>query len=375
MRRFDNRYRWRVILLVSLLVAMFPALARTQSSPEAIGTPRATPAAAGAPRYPDLVAQPPDDLYFSTELLADGREHNLLRFSTTTVNAGEGPLELTGDADAESGEMVTQLVYDDVAGGNVVATWPLAIDLILHPEHHHFHLDHFAAYELLRDENGTLVPSGTGGKQSSCVLDSERVDDSGPDRKQYADCELDRQGLSVGWGDTYSASLPDQWIDLGAGFLADGAYVVRYIVDPLDQIREDGRDANNSAETRFTVRDGVIVDRPEPARCALVGEDHGPPGTVITISCSHFAEGPAMIFWGAWDPWAIDPQPIQHFTSQGTSPAQTTITLPAVEPGGYMVSVVAVNAERTGYDSATVIVGVDPVPGATPGASPVATPS
>lgn len=374
--RHDVRYR--IILLATLLVALIPAAARTQATPEASPAATlvagATPIAApGPPRYPDLVARPPDHLYFSTELLDDGQEHVLLRFGTTTVNAGEGPLELTGDADAPSGEMVTQRVYDGLAGGNVVEEHPLALDLILHPQHHHFHLDRFADYELLRVDQGTAVPTGQGGKQSSCVLDSRRFDGSGPDRKAYAECELDRQGLSVGWGDTYSASLPDQWIDLGDTPLADGVYILRYTVDPLGQIHEAGRTGNNAAETRFTVRDGAIAGQPEPPRCAVRSEDHGPPGATITLTCSHFPENaPAMIYWGEWDPWAIDMRPIERFISRGTTPVQATFTLPDVAPGGYMVSVVAWDPGRGGYDSATVIVAVAPAPPATPGTSPVA---
>ena len=57
------------------------------------GTPAPEP---GPPHYPDLVALPPEDLYFSTELLGGDDPHHLLRFTTSVENTGEGPLELVG---------------------------------------------------------------------------------------------------------------------------------------------------------------------------------------------------------------------------------------------------------------------------------------
>jgi len=48
------------------------------------------------------------------------------------------------------------------------------------------------------------------------------------------------QGLSVGWGDTYVYSLPEQWIDLGTASLPNGSYVLRSIADPKDTLIESG---------------------------------------------------------------------------------------------------------------------------------------
>ncbi len=359
--------------IILLLLASAGPGASAQATPEA--SPGASPVVS-VPHYPDLAAQPPDDLYFSTELLDDGQEHVLLRFSTVTENVGEGPIELGGNP-LGGGQDVVQHIYDQPTGGQIVEEHPLGLDLINHPQHHHFHLDNFAIYELFRDDDGMLAATGTGGKQSSCLLDSRRIDTSrGPDEPQYSQCELDRQGISVGWGDRYSASLPDQWVDLGTAPLADGDYVLRYTVDPLGQLAEDGRTANNVAESRFTVKDGAIVGRPEPPRCALTGPDHGPPGTRITIRCSHFpAQSRAYVYWGEWDPWAIDLRALGYIVNQEDRESDFSFNLPDEPPGGYMISTVAWDPEAGGYVSATLIVGIDPAPVATPGASPVATPA
>jgi len=356
-------------IILLLLASMAPG-AFAKTTPEA--SPGASPVVS-IPHYPDLAARPPGDLYFSTELLDDGAEHVLLRFSTVTENVGEGPIELGGNPLAP-GQEITQHIYDQPIGGRIVEDHPLGLDLIHHPQHHHFHLDDFAIYELFHDDNGTLVSTGNGGKQSSCLLDSRRIDTSrGPEGPQYSQCELDRQGISVGWGDRYSASLPDQWVDLGTEPLADGEYVLRYSVDPLGQLQEDGRTTNNVAETRFTVESGAIAGRPEPPRCALTGPDHGPPGTTITIRCSHFPdESRALVYWGEWDPWAIGLTPLGYLDSQE---GEFSFNVPGVPPGGYMISTVAWDREAGGYASATLIIGVDPAPAATPAASPVASPA
>jgi hypothetical protein len=57
------------------------------------------------------------------------------------------------------------------------------------------------------------------------------------------------QGLSVGWGDTYVWSLPEQWVDLGTSPLADGSYVLRSIADPLNRLHESANRADHSRES------------------------------------------------------------------------------------------------------------------------------
>jgi len=369
-----------VAFIVLVVLGSSTALANQPGTPV---SPAGTPTAGGStpvpdpgpPRYPDLVALPPDDLYFSTELLDDGRRHTLLRFSSSVANTGEGPLELAGSTEPGSAGDVFQVVYDAAKDGTAVERRHLGTDLIFHPEHHHFHLANFATYELLRVEpDGDLVPTGEGGKQSSCLLDTlPLTKEPGSYKKSYYDCELERQGLSVGWMDTYAASLPDQWVDLGSEPLADGTYILRYTVDPLHQLAEDGRTDNNVAETRFTVGDGEIVGRPEPPRCSIEGDSSGPVGATVTVRCSHFPEHASIdVYWGAWDPWAPEVDPIASFHSLATTAVIGTFQVPDVEPGSYPVALVAPDYEEQVHVSATVIYGVLPGGAATPVATPEA---
>lgn len=350
--------RW--LLVVAMVVMLTPTVDAHTS------TPVASPIT-GVGLYPDLQAIPPDDLYFSTEVLADGQQHELLRFTTAVANVGEGPLELRGDSHSDE-QHVLQVIRDAPRDGNVVTEIPLGLDLIEHPEHHHIHLDQFAGYQLYRLEASGRVPVGIGGKQSSCLLDSRPLSEAhagaGP---VYRQCTEGNQGITPGWSDRYAASLPDQWVDLGPETLSDGEYVLSYTVDPLGQLAEDGRVGNNTAETGFTVTNGEILARPEPARCTIPGENHGAVGDKITLECSHFPPGvQTLIIPGEWDPWGPNSAPIATFLMDDDGAGSVTLAIPAPPSGSYvMLTVLTVDREGT-VITTTVIVGVDeatPIPG------------
>ncbi|MCD6032124.1 MAG: hypothetical protein K0S78_4306 [Thermomicrobiales bacterium] len=345
-----HRQRWtRLIFRVWLALAVglvLPADGRTSG--------------AGAALLPDLVTLRPTDLYLSREVLADGQTHLLLRFTATAWNAGEGRLELVAVPEPDGGSAVWQVLYDAPTGGQVVARRRLAADLVDHPQHHHIHLTDFFGFAL--HGQGPLGISwpvrGATGKLSSCVFDDILVDQSPPRPRQYRDCGAERQGLSPAWGDRYDASLPDQWVDLGAGPLRDGVYTLHVTVDPLDRIDEGGREANQ-ALTTFVVRDGQIVGRPEPARCAVVGKAVGPVGASVELSCAHFPEGvPVAVYWDGWDPWAEPPlRPIANFVGAGATSVGVHVLVPEAPAGGHNVTAVA---GGVGDEAATVIYAVEP---------------
>ena len=325
------------------------------------------------PLYPDLIALPPADLYLSREVLADGAAHHLLRFSATVSNAGEGRLELRGVTEPDGGTAVWQHLYSAPAGGEPVSRLPVGADLANHPAHHHVHLADFFGFTLLRSGPlGSWHPlPGTNGKLGSCVFDNVQVDQSTTWPRQYQGCGPEQQGLSPGWADTYDASLPDQWIDLGPDQgtppLADGTYALRVAVDPLDRLDEGGREGNNAATVTFVVRDGRIVARTEPARCALTGEAAGPVAATATLSCTHFPAGaPVWIYWDGRDPWAEPPPPpITTFIGAGATPVSVSLPVPESPAGGHTVAAVAASFDDPA--SAAVIYAVEPSLAATRG--------
>jgi hypothetical protein len=320
-----------------------------------------TPArGAGAALFPDLVAFPPADLYVSREALADGRAHLLLRFTASSWNAGEGPLELAG-APEPGGITVWQQIYDAPTGGQVVARRRLAADLFDHPQHRHFHLADYFAFTLTRRGPFGIswsLPSATG-KLSSCVFDDILVDQANQPPRHYTGCGADTQGMSPGWGDTYDASLPGQWVDLGDGPLPDGTYALRVTVDPLDRIAEGGRESNNAATIGFVVRGGRIVGMPEPARCSLVGEAAGPVEETVELACTHFPQGASVaVYWDGRDPWAVPPhRPVTSFAGAGAARVTVRFPVPETPVGGHTVAAVVVGHEE---EAAAVIYGVEP---------------
>jgi hypothetical protein len=321
-----------------------------------------TPAhGAGQGLYPDLVALPPADLYVSREVLADGRVHLLLRFTTTSWNSGEGRLELVGAPEPGGGIAVWQHIYDAPTGGQVVVRRRLAADFVDHPQHRHVHLADYVGFTLQRRGPFGIpwsLPIGAG-KLSSCVFDDVLIDRAGQQPRTYEGCGVETQGLSPGWGDTYNASLPGQWVDLGPEPLPDGTYALRVTVDPLDRMDEGGRETNNAATTWFEVRDGRIGGTPEPARCALVGGATGPVGGTAELTCMHFPQRATVnVYWDGRDPWAEPPHPpVASFVGAAATRVTVRFPVPEATVGGHNVAAVVAEQEEV---AAAVIYGVEP---------------
>lgn len=222
-------------------------------------------------RYPDLKTVPPSDLRFET-VTYQGVTSKVLRFSNTVWNAGQGPLELHGEAGGSS--TITQRIYGD---GGTFNDANVANDFIFHPGHNHFHFQDFAEYQLwTKADYDAWVSSGrsvgqakrVGTKTTFCIMDTglRQALPGSPSSAVYNQCGTTLQGLSVGWGDTYGWHLPEQWIDLGTSMLSDGTYVLRSVADPRDKLYEspnrsdasrEGAQANE-ATTTFTVKRGRI---------------------------------------------------------------------------------------------------------------------
>jgi hypothetical protein len=169
---------------------------------------------------------------------------------------------------------VTQRIFDD---GGAFTDVAVGNGFTYHPGHNHFHFEDFAESELwTKSSYDAWVASGrnvgraqkVGNKTTFCVMDTGRIQSlpGAPSRAVYSHCGTSMQGLSVGWGDTYGWSLPEQWIDLGSAFLADGTYVLRSIADPRNKLYESASRSDstresaqaNEATTVFTVKRGRI---------------------------------------------------------------------------------------------------------------------
>jgi Concanavalin A-like lectin/glucanases superfamily/Fibronectin type III domain len=271
----------------------------------------AVPAQAATSLYPDLRTLPPRDLRFDTTDVDPGGNtviHNVLRFSNTVWDAGLGPLELRGQIDpkTKTGAAI-QRVYDDSGG---FTDFSASNNFYWHAAHSHYHYDNWGAYELwTKTAFEAWLASGrtqgtpmVGSKTTSCVEEEEFIrtlpNQPYPAVHTANGCfpnsqGLMLQGLSPGWGDTYDYYRPDQWIDLGPnGKLADGQYVMRSVVDPLNKVYESPGKSDPGAEspevneaiTQFSIQSGKLVDSNPPTGTVRINDiDAGAASPNVTV--------------------------------------------------------------------------------------------
>jgi hypothetical protein len=199
--------------------------------------------------------------------MVDGRRR--LKFPAITVNVGNSPLEIhayRASKDASTWIGTRTRFYSSGDKG-----WqPVPKSAVFYwagDGHDHWHIRDFDTYEIL-NESGTRV--NVGEKHGYCFEDNTTYRDwtqnpaehpgvpSRPVYRHETTCGEGEprttsivHGLSIGWGDTYPTSLPDQDIDITG--LPNGVYTVRVKVDGKNLIEESNED-NNSATVRVTIR-------------------------------------------------------------------------------------------------------------------------
>jgi hypothetical protein len=230
---------------------------------------------------PDLVVQRPYELYVSSA----GREIRL-RVSNTVANRGAGPLELTGGednapCDGGDGRVTRQRIFEDTGDADSIGYFDRASEAgsyqdfdagcsRFHPAHNHWHFDNFARYTLLDDDTGKTA--GGSRKVSFCVIDTGHPfpdrpgspeenwypqDPSGPDPAFPTCSETSVDGLSIGWEDTYGASLPGQGIKISG--LPRGRYCLLLETDPPivpgdGGVLDETNEGNNARTIRVALR-------------------------------------------------------------------------------------------------------------------------
>ena len=205
---------------------------------------------AGPAMYPDLSMAQIADL-----AITKAGSQLQLRFSATIVNVGAGPMELAASrTDSVSPFDVSQRVYD--SGGDSVLLPVGGASLVWGGDgHSHWHVLDLESYELDRLDNGSKV--GTGQKGGFCFFDTTQFRLSLPGAPvsqvytpgtvcgQYDQAaESVKMGISVGWGDTYRAGLPDQYIDVTN--LTSGNYRLVATADAEHQFAESDETNNTT---------------------------------------------------------------------------------------------------------------------------------
>jgi len=228
-------------------------------------------AATAVDRLPDLGMARLSGLSISRT--SDGRR--LLRYSTTIVNVGSGRFELHGQRSSTGDPLmsVTQRVYDDAGGSRDIAT--SAVMIYAGDGHNHWHVRDLQLQEVFRADG---TSAGRSDKRGFCFWDNIRYRLTLPGAPQapvYGESGCGDQGslttavgLSIGWGDIYPASLPDQNVNITG--LADGRYRLVVTADPGGWFAESD-ETNNSTWVDFDLyRNG--------RRVRVVG--YGPSATI-----------------------------------------------------------------------------------------------
>jgi Lysyl oxidase len=256
-------------LLVSASLALAGFGVITSSAP--------TPAVAGGgdpALLPDVVVQPLREIR-----IQKGAGVKLLRFASIIGNAGAGVVELKPDTPSRSAEndcdddgdplndrKAFQRIFGDADGDGVFTR---GTDTVLekrfagcsffHVAHNHWHFEEFARYRLVKPKSGRVVASSE--KVSFCVRDSLRFDATlpgSPGFLHYGDCTQDSiTGLSIGWADYYSSTLPGQELDIRG--LPDGRYCLRNEADPTDRLDESD-EGNNGRSILVRIRGRTVSD-------------------------------------------------------------------------------------------------------------------
>ena len=228
-------------------------------------------------QLPNITALPAFEVTAGLNLVYRNPE---IRFSVTSANLGDGPLEYIGGETGRGKQNIYQRVY--LSDGTFYDRRVGAF--IWHPEHQHIHVENYAAY-VLQALNAPGNSKRTGQKTSFCVMDTDRIGSIGSSQPHYINCDSQVQGMSVGWGDTYHSHLAGQEIDLTG--LPDGDYTLTIVVDPNGRLRELSTADNTSCiKLRLTgIATSPSVTVLNPTSCGAGG---GPPGggtvTVTSIA-------------------------------------------------------------------------------------------
>ncbi|MGH8869656.1 MAG: lysyl oxidase family protein [Actinomycetes bacterium] len=219
----------------------------------------------GTPLLPDLGVR---TLRGFTITNADGVKQ--LRFPGVTANVGAGPFEIRGTRSSTSDTTwdMVQTIYNSNGTKQSHAT-PGPTLYFAGDGHAHWHVRDLDSYELL-NASGTEVAVGE--KHGFCFQDNTKYKDwpgqhaGSPASPVYEsgvvcgahkpDALTVKQGISVGWADTYASTLRDQYIDISG--LPDGDYRVQITADWADWFDEKN-EANNTSWATIRISGNTVT--------------------------------------------------------------------------------------------------------------------
>lgn len=197
----------------------------------------------------------------------------LLKFPAVTANIGDGPLEIRGVRSTSSSTdwVGTQFVRNTDGSTTTLPPSPSATFVFGGDGHNHWHIKDFDSYELL-NSSGTVLEVGE--KHGFCFEDNtsyrnwpgSSAHPASPANPVYvppAVCSVGQpqatnilHGLSVGWSDTYPATLPDQAIDITG--IPNGDYTVKVTAD-WQHLWAETNENNNSATAKIRINGSSVT--------------------------------------------------------------------------------------------------------------------
>lgn len=195
-----------------------------------------------------------------------------LRFDAIIVNVGVGPFQARGHSRQPNGELlVDQEILTLAEDGS--ASWtstPTAYPMYWSGDgHNHWHVRDLEEYVLENTNPSDAPVMRTGEKHGFCFFDNYEYDlalADAPSSRQYTRCGYSAadtevtMGLSIGWGDLYDASLPDQYIDITG--LPAGEYAITATADAQRLFAESNEENNSTtAIIRITKKGVEVVER------------------------------------------------------------------------------------------------------------------
>ena len=260
-----------VTLLGGALLALFALAAIVAFAAQA------NHGSAAAPMLPDLDQETPSDLRVQT-VGARGARSYRLGFRSAVRNVGAGPLVIRGRLWGAS--MRADQVINLVDGSEATVRRVGSIEYVESSDHRHWHYLGFDRYELRHAGSANAVVRDR--KSGFCLGDRYYADvrpPGSPRKKVYVGrCGLGARGLSeieegisVGYGDAYSAFLEYQ--DLPLDGLPTGRYLLVHHVNADRRLHELSYE-NNTASVLLDLRwrGGaphlfVLASCPESAAC------------------------------------------------------------------------------------------------------------
>jgi len=230
---------------------------------------------------PDLDQEMPTEL----ELTRAGPTWRL-GFRSAVRNIGDGPLIIDGSRPTHGQrKMSADQVILRAGGPREQVRGTGRLQYVRSPDHEHWHLLGFDRYELRRPGGDRAVVRDR--KSGFCLGDRYAVTTRdlparAPDPVYTSRCGLERpgllgirEGISVGYGDDYSANLEGQWLPLNG--LRAGRYLLIHRVNADRRLQELSYD-NNAASLLLRLRwrrraplIDVLATCPTSERCTAGG--------------------------------------------------------------------------------------------------------